>query len=53
MSFNWKQRIKFAIGARNCSSGMFGSKSCHVRVAINAADGIALLDLRFRVLALT
>ena len=27
---------------------MFGSKSCNVRVAIDAAGDITLLDLRFR-----
>ena len=45
----------FAIGTRNCSSCMFVSKSCYLRVAIDAAaaaDISPFLDLRFRVLTL-
>ena len=36
--FNYKQRIRFAIGTRNCLSCMFGSKSCHIRVAIDTVS---------------
>ena len=43
----------FAIGTKNCSSCMFVSKSCYLRVAIDAeADISPFLDLRFRVLTL-
>ena len=51
--FNLKQRIRFAIDTRNCTSSIFGSKSCHVREAINAAADITLFDPRFRVCTLT
>ena len=47
--FNWKQRIRFAMpmGTRNCLSCMFGSKSCHIRVAIDTADEITLFRPTF------
>ena len=45
--FNWKQRIRFAMGTRNCLSCMFGSKSCHIRVAIDTAAEITLFRLTF------
>ena len=41
---NWK---RFAMGTRNCLSCMFGSKSCHIRVAIDTAAEITLFRPTF------
>ena len=37
--FNSKQKFRFAMGTRICSSSMFGSKSCHMYKSSNRCGG--------------